>query len=430
MIIGRLEFSKYKFIGGVIMKCYSHDERHAVATCTSCGKFICKECNVEINGKSVCKSCIQNNNYTNKSLENLVSPSFAGKSAIILFLLSFFAPLGINYFSLGLKKKGMFFITIFIMYHMFVFSIFSNIHLVTLPISFLFILIFRVVTFKDCLEIKKQMDEGIEVEDSIDSIKEFFNSNEILIFLMYVVVGIAVFRFTNGWFIFFMVLCFVDFDSFFSSDDSNEEDEDKENKKCKKKKEMKHDLPKKYEKLTKELKDMAVEFEIKNDNLSGTNIEAQVKEISSIANKMVDFAEQNPCKVKDLSKFIKYYMPSTLHILNTYEEVIQLKNSPVALNHLDRSLQKIEKDISDLVKQDLNNEDVEARSQKIKNDIASLMKKGQDVDEPLRTMENTINNLVIAYRKQIDMLFEEKSFNIDSEVNDLNEALKKDGFID
>ena len=41
------------------MRCYNHKEKEAVIACTSCGKFICEECNVEVDGKAVCKSCIQ-----------------------------------------------------------------------------------------------------------------------------------------------------------------------------------------------------------------------------------------------------------------------------------------------------------------------------------------------------------------------------------
>ena len=42
------------------MKCYYHDNKEVVAACTECGRFICEECKVNINGKAVCKTCIEN----------------------------------------------------------------------------------------------------------------------------------------------------------------------------------------------------------------------------------------------------------------------------------------------------------------------------------------------------------------------------------
>jgi GT2 family glycosyltransferase len=40
------------------MNCYIHSEKEAIGTCVSCGKFICKECNTEINNKNYCKKCL------------------------------------------------------------------------------------------------------------------------------------------------------------------------------------------------------------------------------------------------------------------------------------------------------------------------------------------------------------------------------------
>ena len=46
------------------MKCYYHDNKEVVAACTECGRFICEECKVNINGKAVCKSCVENNIFS------------------------------------------------------------------------------------------------------------------------------------------------------------------------------------------------------------------------------------------------------------------------------------------------------------------------------------------------------------------------------
>ena len=49
------------------MKCNYHSDREVVAACTECGRFICEECKININGKAVCKTCIENGVFeTNK----------------------------------------------------------------------------------------------------------------------------------------------------------------------------------------------------------------------------------------------------------------------------------------------------------------------------------------------------------------------------
>lgn len=45
------------------MRCHYHEGREAVSACTECGKFICEGCQININGKSVCKTCIESGAY-------------------------------------------------------------------------------------------------------------------------------------------------------------------------------------------------------------------------------------------------------------------------------------------------------------------------------------------------------------------------------
>jgi len=40
------------------MKCYNHSDVDATGVCVSCGKAVCKDCGVDVNGKLMCKSCL------------------------------------------------------------------------------------------------------------------------------------------------------------------------------------------------------------------------------------------------------------------------------------------------------------------------------------------------------------------------------------
>ena len=79
------------------MKCYTHPEKDAIGTCTTCGRGICPECNVLIDGKETCKICagiIASHNQ---------AP--AHKEPILALLLSFFIP-GMGQLYLGNNDRG------------------------------------------------------------------------------------------------------------------------------------------------------------------------------------------------------------------------------------------------------------------------------------------------------------------------------------
>lgn len=41
------------------MKCYLHGDRDSVGVCTRCGKNVCTQCSIELDGKLVCKTCAE-----------------------------------------------------------------------------------------------------------------------------------------------------------------------------------------------------------------------------------------------------------------------------------------------------------------------------------------------------------------------------------
>jgi hypothetical protein len=47
------------------MKCYYHPEIDAFATCSNCGKAICKSCSVNVAGRLMCQQCLATKSPTN-----------------------------------------------------------------------------------------------------------------------------------------------------------------------------------------------------------------------------------------------------------------------------------------------------------------------------------------------------------------------------
>lgn len=107
------------------MKCSYHADKEAMAACTECGRFICEECRININGKAVCKACIESrafNPRTNNKFEgnaynlnntqryyynnDLVNKSENKSWLVTLLLCLFVGTLGVHRFYVGKIGTG------------------------------------------------------------------------------------------------------------------------------------------------------------------------------------------------------------------------------------------------------------------------------------------------------------------------------------
>ncbi|WP_432405935.1 B-box zinc finger protein [Wukongibacter sp. M2B1] len=145
------------------MNCNIHHEKEASFRCFECGDFICKECAVDMDGKIVCKGCLENHLSSTSSsqkkgnggtIENNYIKSYNGFLALIFSLIP-----GAGQMYLGLMNRGLQLMVLF-----------------TLPIAlaniFYFdgwLAIFNVIiwfySFFDCLHIRRTISKGEDIKD-------------------------------------------------------------------------------------------------------------------------------------------------------------------------------------------------------------------------------------------------------------------------
>ena len=101
------------------MYCYLHPDIESIGTCTSCGRLICRECSIEVQGKIVCRECLSVGKVNMVSASG-VSSSTKGRSiALILEILpGLFGFLGFGWIYAGDNNKGIMFLIGFLAWHL------------------------------------------------------------------------------------------------------------------------------------------------------------------------------------------------------------------------------------------------------------------------------------------------------------------------
>lgn len=200
------------------MSCYYHENNDAEYTCCSCGKLICEDCAIEIDGRMFCKACVvdivkgkkhaNNRNSYNKKLD---MPSgyqdyemrptmpphrhsrsgFKYYSGFLTCMFSFLP--GAGYMFLGLIKRGLFFLAAFFL-SCYLVGIFDS------SIAGFTLVIILIVSFFDTLRVRRLLNSGVYVEDGFDDILGFVKKYFALISVVFLFdILRTVFRTFFGW---------------------------------------------------------------------------------------------------------------------------------------------------------------------------------------------------------------------------------------
>lgn len=116
-----------------------------------------------------------------------------------------------------------------------------------------------------------------------------------------------------------------------------------------------------------------------NDAIPGEEISAKISRIEMLVDKIFDRVEQNPDTVSDIRRMMEYYLPTTVKLLEAYEE---LDKQPA---------------------------------------------QGENIISSKVEIEKTLDTLNIAFEKLLDSLFQDTAWDVSSDISVLHTMLAQEG---
>ncbi len=137
------------------------------------------------------------------------------------------------------------------------------------------------------------------------------------------------------------------------------------------------DMPERdqYQKMLDELRRV-------NDAIPDEEMSDKISRLEAVSAKIFEQAKSDPDKLPQMRKFMDYYLPTSLKLLNTYAE--------------------------------LDNQGVE----------------GENISESKRRIEQTMDTLVKAFENQLDRLFASDALDVSTDIDVMQNMLRADGLTD
>ena len=117
-----------------------------------------------------------------------------------------------------------------------------------------------------------------------------------------------------------------------------------------------------------------------NGNIPDEKISAQIDHLEEVTRKIIDHVAANPKKLPQIRRFMDYYLPTTLKILNAYDR------------------------------------------------MGSTGISGENIDATKAKVESMMDTITRAYDKQLDALFGEEALDISTDITVMENLLAREGF--
>ena len=119
-----------------------------------------------------------------------------------------------------------------------------------------------------------------------------------------------------------------------------------------------------------------------DDNIADEKISAQIVRLGTLTEKILGQVKADPAKLPQIRKFMNYYVPTTLKLLNAYDRM---------------GAQGVE---------------------------------GENISGTMAKVEQMMGTIVIAFEKQLDSLFGSEALDISTDITVLDNMMARDGLSD
>ncbi|MDO5444532.1 MAG: 5-bromo-4-chloroindolyl phosphate hydrolysis family protein [Eubacteriales bacterium] len=114
-------------------------------------------------------------------------------------------------------------------------------------------------------------------------------------------------------------------------------------------------------------------------SIQDNEIRSKINEIMRITDKITQDAIEDPSDIPQIKKFFRYYLPTTIKLLNSYDRM---------------SSQGIE---------------------------------GENIDKSMNSINEMLDVAIAAYKKRLDSLFEDQALDIETDIDVMNQMLAREG---
>lgn len=114
-------------------------------------------------------------------------------------------------------------------------------------------------------------------------------------------------------------------------------------------------------------------------SIKNPDVRAKINEIMRITDKITQDAIDDPSDIPQIKKFLNYYLPTTIKLLNAYDRM---------------SSQGIE---------------------------------GENLDKSMKNIDEMLDTVIAAYKKRLDSLFANQALDIETDIEVMNSMLAREG---
>ena len=114
-------------------------------------------------------------------------------------------------------------------------------------------------------------------------------------------------------------------------------------------------------------------------SIQDTEGRSKINEIMRITDKIVQDAIQDPSDIPQIKKFMNYYLPTTIKLLNAYDR------------------------------------------------MSSLGVEGENIDKSIKNINDMLDAAILAYKKRLDSLFANQALDIETDIDVMNQMLAREG---